>query len=85
VAGWGWTSTTGDKTSVLMEVDLKVLSGKVCENFFQKKYLHQSMICAGDEEGKKSTFLVSVVLGSKLGMRLGLGSRIGSQVGDKGD
>ncbi|KFR11658.1 Duodenase-1, partial [Opisthocomus hoazin] len=55
VAGWGWTSTTGDETSVLMEVDLKVLSEKVCENRFQKKYLHQSMICAGDEEGKKST------------------------------
>ncbi|KFV16895.1 Duodenase-1, partial [Pterocles gutturalis] len=58
VAGWGWTSMAGDKTSVLMEVDLKVQCEKVCEEekFFKGNYLCQSMICAGDEDGKKSTF-----------------------------
>ncbi|KAM6042935.1 mast cell protease 1A-like [Theristicus caerulescens] len=56
VAGWGWTSTTREKTSVLMEVDLKVQSEKVCEKSFKRNYLQLSMICAGDEDGKKSTF-----------------------------
>ncbi|NWH55727.1 DDN1 protein, partial [Fregata magnificens] len=56
VAGWGWTSMTQDKTSVLMEVDLKVQSEEVCEKSFKRKYLRQSMICAGDGDGKKSTF-----------------------------
>ncbi|XP_010136223.1 PREDICTED: duodenase-1-like [Buceros rhinoceros silvestris] len=56
VAGWGWTSVTQDMTSVLMEVDLEVQSEKVCEEAFRCSYLRQSMICAGDENGKKSTF-----------------------------
>ncbi|KAM6114785.1 mast cell protease 1A-like [Phoenicopterus ruber ruber] len=56
VAGWGWTSMTQDKTNVLMEVDLKVQCDEVCETSFKTKYLHQSMICAGDEDGKKSAF-----------------------------
>ncbi|XP_009991375.1 PREDICTED: cathepsin G-like [Tauraco erythrolophus] len=55
VAGWGRTSKTRAKTSVLMEVDLKVQSDKVCEKH-SKNYLCQSMICVGDEDGKKSTF-----------------------------
>ncbi|XP_064896041.1 von Willebrand factor A domain-containing protein 5A isoform X3 [Columba livia] len=55
VAGWGWTSTTRDKTSVLMEVDLKVQSEDICEKSFKKNYLRESMICCGDEDGKKST------------------------------
>ncbi|KAM9267501.1 duodenase-1-like [Morus bassanus] len=56
VAGWGNTSTTGNTTSVLMEVDLKVRSEEMCEMYFKKDYLQQSMICAGDENGKKSAF-----------------------------
>ncbi|KAM9215036.1 cathepsin G-like [Leptosomus discolor] len=55
VAGWGETSMTQKKTSVLMEVNLKVQSKKMCETF-KSKYLHQSMICAGDKDGKKSTY-----------------------------
>ncbi|NXW88048.1 MCT1A protease, partial [Alopecoenas beccarii] len=55
VAGWGWTSTTPDKTSVLMEVDLKVQSEDICEKSFKRNYLRESMICCGDEDGKKST------------------------------
>ncbi|KAM6189836.1 LOW QUALITY PROTEIN: uncharacterized protein WM294_014192 [Sarcoramphus papa] len=56
VADWGWTSMTRDKTSVLMEVDLKVQSEEVCEKSFKRNYLRQSMICAGDKDGNKSTF-----------------------------
>ncbi|XP_059686563.1 granzyme B-like [Gavia stellata] len=56
VAGWGRTSITQHKSSVLMEVDLKVQSEKVCEKYFKKRFLQQSVICAGDENGKKSTF-----------------------------
>ncbi|KAF1487691.1 Duodenase-1, partial [Pygoscelis antarcticus] len=56
VAGWGWTSTTQDKTSVLMEVDLKVQSAKECEKCCKRNYLRQSMICAGDEDNKKATY-----------------------------
>ncbi|KFZ46261.1 Duodenase-1, partial [Antrostomus carolinensis] len=56
VAGWGETSMTGDKTSVLMEVDLKVQSEELCKKSFKKSYLSQSKICAGDKDGKKSTY-----------------------------
>ncbi|NXL68128.1 MCT1A protease, partial [Chordeiles acutipennis] len=56
VAGWGETSLTGDKTSVLMEVDLKVQSEELCKKSFKKSYLSQSKICVGDKDGKKSTF-----------------------------
>ncbi|KAF1652169.1 Duodenase-1, partial [Aptenodytes patagonicus] len=56
VAGWGWTSMTQDKTSVLMEVDLKVQSEEVCETCLKRNYLQQSMICAGDEDNKKATY-----------------------------
>ncbi|KAM6114783.1 cathepsin G-like [Phoenicopterus ruber ruber] len=56
VVGWGRTSVTGETTSVLMEVDLKVQRDKVCETSFKRNYLRQSMICAGDEDGKKSAF-----------------------------
>ncbi|XP_075027196.1 von Willebrand factor A domain-containing protein 5A-like [Calonectris borealis] len=58
VAGWGWTLMTWDKTSVLMEMDLKVQHDKVCEESFKRNYLCQSMICTGDEDGKKSTSVV---------------------------
>ncbi|NXE17078.1 DDN1 protein, partial [Lophotis ruficrista] len=57
VAGWGLTSMRGKRTSVLMEVDLKVQRDEVCEKNFGEDYLRQSMICAGDKYGKKSTFL----------------------------
>ncbi|XP_054657753.1 cathepsin G-like [Grus americana] len=56
VAGWGWTSRSRDVTSVLMEADLKVQRENICEDSFKKYYLQQSMICAGDENGKKAAF-----------------------------
>ncbi|KAF1477069.1 Cathepsin G, partial [Eudyptula minor novaehollandiae] len=56
VAGWGWTSIKRDRTSVLMEVDLKVQNEKVCEKSYRRNYLRQSMICVGDENNKKATY-----------------------------
>ncbi|KAM6387860.1 cathepsin G-like [Pluvialis apricaria] len=56
VAGWGVSSLSSKRTSVLMKVDLKVQHGKVCEVTFKSNYLQQSMICAGDENGKKAAF-----------------------------
>ncbi|NXO60723.1 MCPT3 protease, partial [Aramus guarauna] len=56
VAGWGGTSMTGDVTSVLMEVDLKVQREQKCTKIF-KHYRPVTMICAGDKNGKKASFL----------------------------
>ncbi|NWU87248.1 MCT1A protease, partial [Onychorhynchus coronatus] len=55
VSGWGQTSLTGQRTDVLLEVDLKVQREEVCERDFHG-YLFQSMICAGDIRGRKSTY-----------------------------
>lgn len=51
---------------MLMEMELKVQHEETCEMPF-KHYRPAPMICTGDENGKKTTFHVSVVLGSKLG------------------
>ncbi|XP_074705667.1 cathepsin G-like [Strix aluco] len=56
VAGWGRTSQTKNKTSVLMEVNLKVQSNEECEKYFKSSYDHQSMVCVGDADCKKSTW-----------------------------
>ncbi|NXK91761.1 MCPT3 protease, partial [Formicarius rufipectus] len=56
VSGWGQTSRTGCPTAVLMEVDLTLQREEVCENRFKGTYQHQSMICAGDICGRKSTY-----------------------------
>ncbi|XP_074705234.1 mast cell protease 1A-like [Strix aluco] len=56
VAGWGWTSQTQNETSVLMEVNLKVQSNEECEKYFKSSYDHQSMVCVGDDDRKKSTW-----------------------------
>ncbi|NXM27477.1 MCT1A protease, partial [Oxyruncus cristatus] len=55
VSGWGQTSVTGHRTDVMLEVDLKVQHKKMCEDSF-KGYWCQSMICAGDISGRKSTY-----------------------------
>ncbi|NXN28690.1 MCT1A protease, partial [Nycticryphes semicollaris] len=55
VAGWGRTLRTGDVASVLMEVDLEVQNDHVCEDSL-KNYLPESMICAGDMNGKKAFY-----------------------------
>ncbi|NWW48496.1 DDN1 protein, partial [Pedionomus torquatus] len=54
VAGWGRTSRGGGRSTVLMEVDLEVQSDHVCEDYFRNNYLPESMICAGDKNGKKA-------------------------------
>ncbi|KAM6295319.1 granzyme B-like [Aegotheles albertisi] len=56
VAGWGYTSVIGNKSNVLMEADLKVLRNKKCQDVFEDMYLRHSMICIGDEGGRKSAF-----------------------------
>ncbi|NXO02670.1 DDN1 protein, partial [Rhinopomastus cyanomelas] len=55
VSGWGWTSLKKRRTNVLMEVDLTVQSYSVCEHVF-KKFKEKSMICVGDNSGRKSTY-----------------------------
>ncbi|KAM6238733.1 mast cell protease 1A-like [Porphyrio hochstetteri] len=58
VAGWGRTSTrTRERSSVLMEVDLKVQCENICKVLLEKSYLKKSMICTGDDNGKKSASL----------------------------
>ncbi|NWQ71476.1 MCT1A protease, partial [Neopipo cinnamomea] len=55
VSGWGQTSMTGQRTDVMLEVDLKVQHKEPCEVSF-KGYSWQSMICAGDTSGRKSIY-----------------------------
>ncbi|XP_017694729.1 PREDICTED: mast cell protease 1A-like isoform X1 [Lepidothrix coronata] len=55
VSGWGQTSVTGHRTDVMLEVDLELQREEVCEESF-KGYWCQSMICAGDMRGRKSTY-----------------------------
>ncbi|NWW76034.1 GRAB protein, partial [Climacteris rufus] len=55
VAGWGWTSVTRQRTDVMMEVELKVQNEEQCEQEFPN-YQDQSMICVGDEYGKKAAY-----------------------------
>ncbi|NXG26760.1 DDN1 protein, partial [Grallaria varia] len=56
VAGWGWTSARGFQTTVMREVDLELQREEVCERSFNRIYQRQSMICAGDKRGRKSTY-----------------------------
>ncbi|NXG53133.1 MCT1A protease, partial [Psilopogon haemacephalus] len=51
-AGWGKTSLNGGSNHVLREVNLKVQREEVCEEAFDE-YLQQSMLCAGDKNGKR--------------------------------
>ncbi|NXB61771.1 MCPT3 protease, partial [Struthidea cinerea] len=55
VSGWGWTSVTGLRTDVMREVELKVQNEEKCQQF--PNYQRQSMICVGDDYGKKASYL----------------------------
>ncbi|KAM4757095.1 mast cell protease 1A-like [Cyanocitta cristata] len=55
VAGWGRTSVTGLRTKVMQEVELKVQNDEKCQQY--RNYQRQSMICVGDDYGKKASFL----------------------------
>ncbi|NXH27150.1 DDN1 protein, partial [Myiagra hebetior] len=54
VSGWGWTSVTGLRTNVMREVRLKVQNEEKCQQF--PDYQRQSMICVGDDRGKKASY-----------------------------
>uniref|UniRef100_A0A8C3SFF1 Peptidase S1 domain-containing protein n=1 Tax=Chelydra serpentina TaxID=8475 RepID=A0A8C3SFF1_CHESE len=57
VAGWGLTSVIpGMDSNVLMEVDLEVMEDRVCSRRFPNKYKPGTMLCAGDQRGRKSSF-----------------------------
>ncbi|XP_063034883.1 cathepsin G-like [Melospiza melodia melodia] len=55
VSGWGMTSTDGDESDVLREVELKVQNETRCQKF-SRKYQRRSMICVGDENSKKASY-----------------------------
>ncbi|NXC57203.1 MCT1A protease, partial [Aleadryas rufinucha] len=55
VPGWGWTSVSGHRTDVMREVELEVQNEEKCQQF--PNYQCQSMICVGDNYGKKATYL----------------------------
>ncbi|XP_066192894.1 duodenase-1-like [Sylvia atricapilla] len=55
VAGWGLTSMTGSRTNVMREAELKVQDWTICQLIFWN-YQRQSMICVGDDYGKKSPY-----------------------------
>ncbi|XP_032934551.1 cathepsin G-like [Catharus ustulatus] len=55
VAGWGDTSFNGSTTDVMMEVDLKVQNDTLCLQQV-RKYQRRSMMCVGDENGRKGTY-----------------------------
>lgn len=57
VAGWGRTSLT-DTPNTLQEVNLLVISDETCYNRY-RYYYPSSMLCAGDPDDQKSTYLVS--------------------------
>ncbi|NXB14645.1 MCT1A protease, partial [Rhagologus leucostigma] len=54
VSGWGWTSVTGLRTNVMKEVELKVQNEAKCRQF--RNYQRKSMICVGDDYGKKAAY-----------------------------
>ncbi|KAM7150951.1 mast cell protease 1A-like [Macrochelys suwanniensis] len=57
VAGCGLTSVIPGKASdVLMEVYLEVMEDRVCSRRFPNKYKPGTMLCAGDQRGRKSSF-----------------------------
>ncbi|NWW11588.1 MCT1A protease, partial [Oreocharis arfaki] len=54
VFGWGWTSVTGHTTNMMREVELEVQDEEKCQQF--RNYQRQSMICVGDDYGRKATY-----------------------------
>merc|ERR1711879_1100541 len=53
VSGWGTTSSGGSLASVLMKVDVPVVSDDDCRGAYGQSDIADSMICAGLEEGGK--------------------------------
>ena len=55
VSGWGTTSSGGSLASVLMKVDVPVVSDDDCRDAYGQSDIADSMICAGLEEGGKDS------------------------------
>ncbi|XP_075768009.1 duodenase-1-like [Pelodiscus sinensis] len=55
VAGWGRTGLM-DRTDILREVNLKVISDEVCREKFSN-YVPSSMLCAGDPDDRKLAYM----------------------------
>ena len=53
VAGWGHTSYNGTHSSVLLEVELPIVSNTLCRQKMGFR-LYKGQICAGGEEGRDS-------------------------------
>merc|ERR1719369_1132690 len=53
VSGWGTTSSGGSLASVLMKVDVPVVSDDDCRDAYGQSDIADSMICAGLDEGGK--------------------------------
>lgn len=49
VTGWGTTFSGGDLTDDLLKVELHVTDRKLCEDQYDSGIIHESMICAADE------------------------------------
>merc|ERR1711881_574613 len=55
VSGWGTTSSGGSLASVLMKVDVPVVSVDDCRDAYGQSDIADSMICAGLEQGGKDS------------------------------
>merc|ERR1712077_54581 len=55
VSGWGTTSSGGSLASVLMKVDVPVVSDDDCRDAYGQSDIADSMICAGLDEGGKDS------------------------------
>merc|ERR1712064_52062 len=55
VSGWGTTSEGGSLASVLMKVDVPVVSDDDCRDSYGQNDIADSMICAGLDEGGKDS------------------------------
>merc|ERR1711971_788655 len=55
VSGWGTTSSGGSLASVLMKVDVPVVSDDDCRGAYGQSDIADSMICAGLDEGGKDS------------------------------
>ena len=57
VAGWGQLEYGGEKSSVLMDVQVKVVANDVCNHYG----ITDAMLCAGEEKGKDSCRVSTII------------------------
>ncbi|XP_044840794.1 mast cell protease 1A-like [Mauremys mutica] len=56
VAGWGQTSTNGQPSPTLQEVDIKVMGKDVCLSPLYLNFKPDKMLCVGDPQKKNASF-----------------------------